>query len=110
MFDVLFGVLTLVPMLLNRQPGADLNQQRQTTTMGVVMAIMMAFVGWNLVVGVLLYYVVSSLWGVVQQRIVTRRVLDKVKADTEKKLAAQAKSVEVNVVRKERKARPRKKN
>jgi YidC/Oxa1 family membrane protein insertase len=108
LFDVGFGVLTLVPMLMNRQAGADANQQRQSTIMGVTMAIMMAFVGWNLVVGVLLYYVVSSLWGVVQQRVVTRHVLDKIKAEAEQKAVAEP--VKVNVVRKERKARPHKKN
>ena len=49
----------------------------------------------------------SAVWQVVQQQIVTKRVTEKVKAETEAKLAADA--VKVDVVRKERKARPRKK-
>ena len=57
---VLFSVLTLIPQLYmsRNQTGAQAQSMR---TMGVVMTIMMLFVGWGLPAGVLLYYDVSTL-------------------------------------------------
>ncbi len=52
---------TLVPMLLNTQP--DSPQASQTKIMGVVMALMMIWFGWNVPVGVVLYYVTSFCLG-----------------------------------------------
>lgn len=107
LFDLGFGLLTLIPMLLNQQ-NAEGPQAQQTKIMGVVMAVMMAWIGWSCPAGVLLYYVTSSAWGVVQQVFITRKVMEKAKADEEAKQAAQP--VKVDVVRKEKKARPHKKN
>ena len=106
LLDLLFGILTFVPMFqnLDSQPA----EQRQTTMMmGMVMAVMMVWMGWRVPVGVLLYYDTSSLWGVVQQQFITRRVQAAAKAEAEAK-AANA-PIKVDVVRKEKKARPRKK-
>ncbi len=106
LFDLAFGILTLVPMLLNQQ-NADSAMASQTRIMGVVMAIMMMWFGWSVPIGVVLYYVTSSAWGVVQQVFITRKVMEKAKAD---ELARQANQpVNVDVVRKERKPRPHKK-
>lgn len=77
-------------------------------TMALVMGIMMLWLGWNLPAGVLLYYDVSSLWQVAQQIFVTRRVMEKAKAEEEERLAHAP--IEVDVVRREHKVRPRKKN
>ena len=44
-FDLLFGVLTFVPMLMNTQMQGD--QRMQSITMGAVMSIMMLWFGWS---------------------------------------------------------------
>lgn len=103
---ILFGVLTAIPMLMNLKNTPE--DQRQTTiTMSVVMTAMMLWFGWSVPGGVLLYYDASALWQTVQAKIVTQRVMEKVKAETEAKLAGQPR--EVDVVLKERKPRPKKK-
>ena len=107
LFDVAFGVLTLVPMLLNNNMQSGSQQASMTKTMGIVMAVMMMWFGWGAPIGVVLYYVTSSAWGVVQQVFITRKVLDKAKRDEEERMKNQP--VVVDVVRKERKSRPRKK-
>lgn len=103
---VLFAVLTLIPQLYTsrNQTGQQASTMRTTA---IVMAIMMLFIGWGLPAGVLLYYDVSTAWQVVQQVFVTQRVIEKAKAEEEERLANAP--IEVDVVRHERKARPRKK-
>ena len=105
LFVLAFGILTLVPMLLNTQ--SDSPQASQTKIMGIVMALMMIWFGWNVPVGVVLYYVTSSAWGVVQQVFITRKVMEKAKADEAERMANQP--VSIDVVRKEHKPRPHKK-
>lgn len=107
-FDIAFGVLTFVPMLMNMQNTTE-DQRQQTLIMGIVMSAMMLWFGWSVPGAVLLYYDTSALWQVAQQKIVTQRVMDKVKAETEQKLKEQQ-SVKVDVVRRERKKRPHKKS
>ena len=104
-FDIAFGVLTFVPMMLNTQSTPEMKQQ--SMTMGAVMSIMMLWFGWSCPAAVLLYYVTSSLWQVAQQKLVTQRVMEKARKDAEAK--AQNAPVEVNVVRREKKQRPHKK-
>lgn len=105
--DVAFGVLTFVPMLLTTSTQSE-DQMRQTRIMGAVMGVMMIWMGWNVAGGVLLYYDTSSIWGVIQQRVVTNRVISKAKAEEEERLKNMP--VKVDVVRKERKPRPKKKS
>ncbi len=105
--DVLFGVLTFVPMWLNSQTVAP-EQRSQQMTMGAVMSIMMLWFGWTCPAAVLLYYVTSSLWQVVQQQLVTKKVMEKAKADAAER--AKNAPLEVNVTRKEKKPRQHKKN
>ena len=104
---VLFAVLTLIPTLYQsmNQTGQQASSMR---TVSIVMAVMMLWIGWSLPAGVLLYYDVSTLWQVVQQLFVTRRVIEKAKAEEEERLANAP--IEVDVVRRERKARPHKKS
>ena len=61
----------------------------------------------NVPAAVLLYYVTSSLWQVIQQKVITQRVMEKAKAEAEAEAAGRP--IEVDVVRKEKKARPHKK-
>ena len=105
LFDVLFGVLTFIPMIMNVSTQSEA-QKSQTMIMGGVMALMMLWFGWGVPAAVLLYYVTSSIWQVIQQRVITKRVMDKAKAEAE----AVNRPIEVDVVRKEKKARPHKKN
>ena len=106
-FDVLFGVLTFVPMVLNSKSIADEAQRQQSLIMGLVMGGMMIWFGIQVPAAVLLYYNTSAIWQVIQQQLVTNRVMEKVKAETEARLADQP--VTVDVVRRERKPRPKKK-
>ena len=107
LFDVLFGVLTFIPMIMNVSTQSEA-QKSQTMIMGGVMALMMLWFGWGVPAAVLLYYVTSSIWQVIQQRVITKRVMDKAKAEAEAEAANRP--IEVDVVRKEKKARPHKKN
>ena len=106
LFDLMFGVLTFIPMLINtsNQPAES---RSQSITMGAVMAVMMIWFGWNVPAAVLLYYNVSAIWQVVQQQFITQRIIAKDKAEYEARMADAP--IEVDVVRKERKKRPRKK-
>ena len=67
----------------------------------------MIMFGWNVPVGVLLYYDTSAAWGAIQQVFITNRVMEQVKRTEEEKFANQ---ITVDVVRKERKPRPHKKH
>ena len=75
--------------------------------MGSIMSIMMLWFGWSVPSAVLLYYVTSSTWQVIQQKLITQRVMEREKAKAEAE--AVSKPVEVDVVRREKKPRPRKK-
>lgn len=66
-FVALFGISTWLPQyLMTTDP-----QQRRT---GTIMAVMMLWFGWISPAGVLVYWVTSSAWQVVQQ-IITQRML-----------------------------------
>lgn len=106
-FVAAFGILTLIPMMMNMGNSANEDQKRQSLIMGVMMSLMMIWFGWQVPAAVLLYYDTSSLWQVVQQQLVTKRVTERIKAETEAKFANQP--VEINVERRERKPRPKKK-
>lgn len=106
-FDLLFGVLTFLPLAMNTQV-QDAQMRKQSLTMGAVMALLMVWFGWSCPAAVLLYYVTSSLWGVVQQKVITKSVMEKERAKLEADAANSP--VEVDVVRREKKPRPHKKN
>jgi YidC/Oxa1 family membrane protein insertase len=96
---LLFSVSTLIPMMLNKST----NQQMKW--MSYFMVIFMMFVGWNSPGGVLLYWDVSSIFGIAQQ-LITQRLLDKKDAEAE---VAVVKPVKVDVERRQTKQRPKKK-
>lgn len=62
---VMFGLSVWLPMHL--MPGEK--QQKQT---GAIMAVMMLYFGWISPAGVLLYWVTSSLIGIVQQQLILK--------------------------------------
>ena len=106
LLDILFGVLTFIPMIMNTASQDDA-ARRQTMTMGLVMSAMMIWFGWNVPAAVLLYYNTSAIWQVLQQRFVTQRIIAKEKAAMEEKAANEP--VVVDVVRRDKKKRPHKK-
>jgi len=59
---ILFGLSVWLPQAL--MPG-----ERQQKMIGAYMGVMMLFFGWSAPAGVLLYWDVSSIWGVAQQQI-----------------------------------------
>jgi YidC/Oxa1 family membrane protein insertase len=61
---VIFGLSVWLPQAL--MPG-----ERQQKMIGLYMAAVMLFFGWSSPAGVLLYWDVSSIWGVVQQQLMT---------------------------------------
>lgn len=107
LFDLAFGALTFVPLLLQSRNATDDAQRQQSLIMGVLMSIMMIWFGFGVPAAVLLYYDTSTLWQVIQQQLVTKRVTERVKAEELERLKNAP--VKVDVVRKERKPRPKKK-
>lgn len=65
-FVILFGLMTVVPQLM--QPGSQAQQKQ----MAIVMGGMMLFFGWSVSGGVLLYWSTQGLLGLVQQLVQTR--------------------------------------
>lgn len=103
-FVLLFGVLTFLPMYLQQ------NSNSMTKGMGAFMTIMMLFVGWSSPAGVVLYWVVSSAWGVIQQQLIFKKKKEQAEEERKAMEAAQPpKPVEVDVVRRTRKPRQHKK-
>ena len=100
---LLFGASMLLPMLINRQAG----NQKQMMIMMVAMCGFMLFIGWGSSAGVLLYWDASSLLGIGQQYL--SRYLLKRKDEKDALAVVDITPVKVEVDRKERKARPRKK-
>jgi YidC/Oxa1 family membrane protein insertase len=84
---LLFGVSIWLPQAL--MPGDP-----QQKNIGAVMAVMMLVFGWSVPAGVLLYWDVSSIWGVAQQQItmsVSKRELAQ-REEEAKSAKAQAKA------------------
>lgn len=106
-FDVAFGLLTFIPMVMSSRSMTDDAQRQQSLLMGCMMGAMMIWFGIQVPAAVLLYYDTSAVWQVIQQQLVTNRVMEKVKAEEAERLKNQP--VKVEVVRKERKPRPKKK-
>jgi YidC/Oxa1 family membrane protein insertase len=99
---LLFSVSMLVPMLINKQ------SDRQTRIMMIVMSVFMLWIGWSAPAGVLLYWDASSLLGMAQQ-YGSRYFMEK-KDERQEAEHIDVEPVKVDIERKERKARPRKKN
>lgn len=102
---VIFAGATFLPMILQQQ-GGDPKQRKQTLIMSGVMSIFMLFVGWSSPAGVLLFWGTSSILALIQQRVSMKLLEAKDKQAEEEK---QYQPVKVDVVRKEKTKRPRKK-
>lgn len=104
---ILLGGLTLVSMLMTSTSQSK-SQKDQMMIMGVMMTGMMVWFCWSVPAAAVLYYITSNAWQTAQQFLVTNRVIQKEKE--KEALEAADKPIEVDVVRREKKARPKKKN
>lgn len=102
---IIFAGATFLPMILQQQ-GGDAKQKKTMLITSGVMSIFMLFVGWGSPAGVLLFWGTSSLLALAQQRISMRILKNKDKQIEDEK---QYQPVKVNVVRKEKTKRPKKK-
>ena len=105
---IIFAGATFFPMIQQQLKNKDNKQRNQTLIMAVVMSIFMLWISWGSPAGVLLFWGVSSLIGIAQNQFTLRRCRRQDKEEEASKML-EAKPVEVDVVRKERKQRPTKK-
>lgn len=105
---VIFAGATFLPMILQQLKSTDTKQKNQMMIMAVVMSIFMLWISWTSPAGVLLFWGTSSLIGVAQNQI-SMHFFRKQDEKREAEEVIEVKPVEVNVTRKERKPRPKKK-
>lgn len=105
---IVFGVVTFLPMIIQQMNNNNEEQKRQMFMMSGFMSLFMLWIGWSSPAGVLLYWGTSSIFGVLQQYF-TQKSLGKKDAEKEAQIEA-LRPVNVKVVRKEKKARPKKKS
>ncbi len=99
---IIFAGATFLPMLF-QQTG----QQKSTMVMAVVMTVFMLWVGWSSPAGVLMYWGISSLLGVLQSTLARRHF--KKQDEIREAEIAEIKPVVIDVTRKPKKKRPTKK-
>ena len=104
---VIFAGATFLPMILMQMGQKDNPQRNQTLIMAGVMSLFMLWISWSSPAGVLLFWGVSSIIGVAQQQI-SMRIMKK--RDAEKEETIEIKPIEVDVTRKAKKPRPKKKD
>lgn len=103
---IIFAGATFLPMVL-QQVGNNSKQAKQTLLMGIVMSVFMLWIGWGSPAGVLLFWGTSSLIGIAQQQITQRMLKKKEEREAEEIVL---KPIEVDVTRKVKKPRPKKKS
>lgn len=104
---VVFAGATFLPMILMQKGQKDSQQRRQTLMMSGFMSLFMLWISWGSPAGVLLFWGVSSLIGVAQQQISMRIMKSR---DAEQEDTIEVKPLEVEVTRKAKKPRPKKKD
>ncbi len=104
---IVFAGATFLPMILMQKGQKDSQQRRQTLMMSGFMSLFMLWISWGSPAGVLLFWGASSLIGVAQQQISMRIMKSR---DAEQEDTIEVKPVEVEVTRKAKKPRPKKKD
>lgn len=102
---IIFTGATFLPMVL-QQANNNSAQRKQMIIMAAVMSLFMLWISWNSPAGVLLFWGASSLLGIAQQRI-SLRIMKR--RDAEQEEVIEVKPIEVDVTRKTKKPRPKKK-
>jgi YidC/Oxa1 family membrane protein insertase len=104
---IIFAGATFLPMILMQKNQKDDQQRKQTLMMSGFMSLFMLWISWGSPAGVLLFWGASSLIGIAQQQISMRIMKSK---DAEQADVIDVKPVEVDVTRKVKKPRPKKKD
>lgn len=102
---IIFAGATFLPMVL-QQANNNSAQRKQMIIMAAVMSLFMLWISWNSPAGVLLFWGASSLLGIAQQRV-SLRIMKR--RDAEQEEVIEVKPIEVDVTRKTKKPRPKKK-
>lgn len=106
---LVFAGATFFPMIQQQLKNGNSQQKNQMLIMSAIMSIFMLWISWSSPAGVLLFWGVSSLIGIGQNQFTLARCR-KADAIKEANEALEAKPVEVDVVRKQKKKRPTKKH
>lgn len=101
---IVFAGATFLPMLLTPTPGQNRNQ---TLIMSAIMSVFMLWIGWSSPAGVLLYWGLSSLFGVLQSTLARRHF--KHQDELREQEEIEVMPAVVAVERKKKKKRPTKK-
>ena len=104
---VVFVGATFLPMLLQQRNNQDSQQRNQMYLMSIIMGVMMLFVSWSSPAGVLLFWGVSGIIAVATQQ--TYMSILRKKDEEEGKAQIEVQPVKVEVERKVKKKRPKKK-
>ena len=105
---IIFVGATFLPMLLQQRDNQDKQQKNQMYMMSIIMGVMMLFVSWSSPAGVLLFWGVSGIIAVVTQQTYMRHLKkqDALAEDAQIEVTP----VKVEVERKPKKKRPKKKH
>ena len=104
---VIFVGATFLPMLLQQRSNQDSQQRNQMYMMSIIMGVMMLFVSWSSPAGVLLFWGVSGIIAVITQQVYMRHLKRKDEAAEAEMIDVAP--VQVEVERREKKKRPKKK-
>ena len=106
---IVFAGATFLPMIITQMNAPDNSQKRTTIIMSVVMSVMMLWISWRSPAGVLLFWGASSLFGVAQMQLTNMYLRRKDKNPAAVEAIENPKPVEIDVTRKKKTKRPRKK-
>ena len=104
---VIFVGATFLPMLLQQRDNKDSQQKNQMYMMSIIMGVMMLFVSWSSPAGVLLFWGVSGIIATITQQVYMRHLKKHDKALEMEQIEVQP--VKVEVERRVKKKRPKKK-
>ncbi len=105
---IIFAGATFFPMVQQQLKNKDNPQAKQSLIIAAVMSVMMVFIAWTSPAGVLLFWGVSSLIGIAQNQWTMARCRRQDK-EKEEQQASISQPYQVEVTRKQKKARPKKK-
>jgi YidC/Oxa1 family membrane protein insertase len=105
---IIFVGATFLPMLLQQRNNQDQQQKNQMYMMSIIMGVMMLFVSWSSPAGVLLFWGVSGIIAVATQQIYMSYLKKKDAEEVAEQI--EVAPVQVEVERKPRKKRPKKKH
>ena len=104
---IIFAGATFLPMVLQQLKTENTQQKNQTLMMGAIMSLMMLWISWGSPAGVLLFWGASSIR--YRSESVDACAMPCCCRRKEEEEALVVKPIEVNVTRKEKKKRPKKK-